>query len=137
MPQSDIIIRFRLQLPTKNRQGCKTLPIFLKGVATTRSVYDEYLSIDIISHRMVYFQTLFTIWCILVYMSNDYKKRFAENLKFLIGDMSINEFSKKIGIPQQTISRYLLCQREISLEYLCKIADYFDEDIDFLIGRKH
>ncbi len=69
-------------------------------------------------------------------MSNDYKKRFAENLKFLIGDMSINEFSKKIGIPQQTISRYLLCQREISLEYLCKIADYFDEDIDFLIGRK-
>ncbi len=70
-------------------------------------------------------------------MNNEYKKRFAENLKFLIGDMSINEFSKKIGIPQQTISRYLLCQREISLEYLCKIADYFDEDIDFLIGRKH
>ncbi len=70
-------------------------------------------------------------------MNNDYKKKFAENLKYLIGDMSVNEFSKKIGIPQQTISRYLLCQREISLEYLCKIADYFDEDIDILIGRKH
>ncbi len=122
--------------PTENRQSLATLPILPKGVATTRTVRAVYLIIDIISHRLVYCQPFFTDWCILVYMSNDYKKRFAENLKFLIGDMSINEFSKKIGIPQQTISRYLLCQREISLEYLCKIADYFDEDIDFLIGRK-
>ena len=69
-------------------------------------------------------------------MDNKYVAVFAENLKNLIGNMSITEFSKKVGIPQQTISRYLLCQREISLTNLCKIADYFDEDIDFLIGRK-
>ncbi|MBR2375060.1 MAG: helix-turn-helix transcriptional regulator [Clostridia bacterium] len=50
--------------------------------------------------------------------------------------MTITEFAKKVQIPQQTISRYLLCQREISLTNLCKIADYFDEEIDFLIGRK-
>lgn len=68
--------------------------------------------------------------------SNNYKEKFAENLKMLIGESSVNEFSKKIGIPQQTLSRYLLCKREISLEYLCKIADYFDEDIDVLLGRK-
>lgn len=61
---------------------------------------------------------------------------FAKNLKSLMGEMSITEFSKKVGIPQQTISRYLLCQREVSLEYLCKIADFFEEDIDFLLGRK-
>jgi len=61
---------------------------------------------------------------------------FAQNLKLLIGEMSISEFAKKVKIPQQTISRYLLCQREISLTNLCKIADYFDEDIDYLIGRK-
>lgn len=61
---------------------------------------------------------------------------FSKNLRELIGDISVNEFSKKIGIPQQTISRYLLCQREITLNNLCKIADYFDEDIDFLLGRK-
>ena len=61
---------------------------------------------------------------------------FAQNLKFLIGEMSISEFARKVNIPQQTISRYLLCQREISLTNLCKIADYFGEDIDFLIGRK-
>ncbi|MBQ2718215.1 MAG: helix-turn-helix transcriptional regulator [Clostridia bacterium] len=61
---------------------------------------------------------------------------FSQNLKELIGDMSISEFSKKVDIPQQTISRYLLCQREITLDYLCKIADYFNEDIDVLLGRK-
>ena len=61
---------------------------------------------------------------------------FAQNLKALIGEMSISEFARQVNIPQQTISRYLLCQREITLENLCKIADYFDEDIDFLIGRK-
>ena len=61
---------------------------------------------------------------------------FAENLKSLMGDMSISEFARKVDIPQQTISRYLLCQREITLTNLCKIADYFDEDIDYLIGRK-
>ena len=67
---------------------------------------------------------------------NDYCKTFAKNLRELIGDMSVNEFSKKVGIPQQTISRYLLCQREITVLNLCKIADYFNEDIDFLLGRK-
>ena len=63
-------------------------------------------------------------------------QNFANNLKNLIGSQSISEFAKKVGIPQQTISRYLLCQREITLENLCKIADYFNEDIDFLLGRK-
>ena len=61
---------------------------------------------------------------------------FAENLKLLMGEMSISEFARKVDIPQQTISRYLLCQREITLTNLCKIADYFGEDIDYLIGRK-
>lgn len=61
---------------------------------------------------------------------------FSQNLKALIGEMSVSEFARQVNIPQQTISRYLLCQREITLENLCKIADYFDEDIDFLIGRK-
>ena len=69
-------------------------------------------------------------------MEKDIKVIFAENLKSLIGEMSVCEFAKKVNIPQQTISRYLLCQREITLTNLCKIANYFNEDIDFLIGRK-
>ena len=69
-------------------------------------------------------------------MEFDLKENFSKNLKILIGDMSISEFASKVGIPQQTISRYLLCQREVSVSNLWKIADFFDESIDFLIGRK-
>ncbi len=65
-----------------------------------------------------------------------YIESFAERLKELIGKESVSSVAKKIGIPQQTLSRYLLCQREIGLENLCKIADYFEEDLDYLTGRK-
>jgi transcriptional regulator with XRE-family HTH domain len=69
-------------------------------------------------------------------MENKWMSAFAENLKLLMGEMSISEFARRVDIPQQTISRYLLGQREITLTNLCKIADYFGEDIDYLIGRK-
>ena len=67
---------------------------------------------------------------------NEYLIAFSKNLKELIGEMSLSEFSKKVDIPQPTLSRYILCQREISLENLIKIADYFDESIDYLIVRR-
>lgn len=63
-------------------------------------------------------------------------KSFSENLKELMGDMSVCELSKKVNIPQPTLSRYLLCQRQITLDNLVKIADLFQIDIDILIGRK-
>jgi len=69
--------------------------------------------------------------------NNDYMAIFAKNLREMLGEISVNEFSKRVGIPQQTLSRYLHCQREISIANLCKIADYFNEDIDVLLGRKH
>ena len=69
-------------------------------------------------------------------MENKFMIAFAQNLKLLIGEMSVSEFARKVDIPQQTLSRYLLCQREITVTNLCKIADYFGEDIDYLIGRK-
>ncbi|MGN0804877.1 MAG: helix-turn-helix domain-containing protein [Candidatus Coproplasma sp.] len=65
-----------------------------------------------------------------------YQKEFANKLKELIGNESVSSIAKKIGIPQQTLSRYLLCQREIGLENLCKIADYFNESLDYLTGRR-
>lgn len=65
-----------------------------------------------------------------------YTEKFAERLKELIGDETISSVAKKIGISQATLSRYLLCKREIKLENLCKIADYFNEDLDILTGRK-
>ena len=69
-------------------------------------------------------------------MEKLYSQKFAERLKELIGNESVNSFAKKIGIPQQTLSRYLHCQREIGIENLCKIADFFNEDLDYLTGRK-
>lgn len=65
-----------------------------------------------------------------------YVEKFADNLKLLIGARSISSVAKQIGIPQQTLSRYVLGQREIGLETLCKIADFFGEDIDVLVGRR-
>lgn len=65
-----------------------------------------------------------------------YVEKFAERLKELIGKKSISSVAKEIGIPQATLSRYLLCRREIGLENLCKIADYFQEDLDLLTGRR-
>ena len=69
-------------------------------------------------------------------MASQYLTTFAQNLKYLIGETSLREFSKRVGIPQPTLSRYLACKREITLENLIRIADYFHEDIDYLIGRK-
>lgn len=69
-------------------------------------------------------------------MEDKLVEEFAKNLKMLMGEMSVSELARQVGIPQQTLSRYLLCQREITLSNLCKIADYFNEDIDYLIGRK-
>ena len=65
-----------------------------------------------------------------------YSEKFAKQLKELIGSRSISSVAKEIGIPQATLSRYILCQREIGIENLCKIANYFNEDLDILTGRK-
>lgn len=65
-----------------------------------------------------------------------YTQKFAERLKEMIGDESISSVAKKIGLKQATLSRYLSCQREIGIENLCKIADYFNEDLDILTGRR-
>ncbi len=65
-----------------------------------------------------------------------YNEIFAKNLRELMGNMSISELAKAVNIPQPTLSRYLLCQRDITLENLITIANYFNEDIDYLIGRK-
>lgn len=60
----------------------------------------------------------------------------SENLKDLMGNMKVSELAEKVKIPQPTLSRYLLCQRQITLDNLVLLADYFNVDIDILIGRK-
>lgn len=71
-------------------------------------------------------------------MASKYAVTFAKNLKALMDEQGLSntELAKRVGITNQAISNYLNCKREITLECLCKIADYFNEDIDILIGRK-
>ena len=71
-------------------------------------------------------------------MASKYAQAFAQNLSALlkVNNMTQSQLAKTLNIPQQTVSRYASGKREITLEYLCKIADYFGEDVDVLIGRR-
>lgn len=65
-----------------------------------------------------------------------YMQNLSDNLKNLMGDMSTKELAKRVNIPQPTLSRYLSCKRQITLDNLIVLADYFNTDIDILIGRR-
>lgn len=65
-----------------------------------------------------------------------YREKFSKNLQELCKGKTISKIAKEIGINQQTLQRYLHNEMEISLENLCKIANYFAEDLDYLVGRK-
>ncbi len=63
---------------------------------------------------------------------------FAERLKKLMLESSLTQvqLAKKIGGKQNTISAWLLGKNEPNITYLWKLADFFDVDIDYLVGRK-
>lgn len=51
-------------------------------------------------------------------------------------NLSQQELADKLGISKSSISMYENGNREPDLETLEKIADFFNVDMDFLIGRK-
>ena len=69
-------------------------------------------------------------------MASKYSVAVSQYLKQEQGNKSLRKFAQEIGIPFQTLSRYIRCEHEITVEYLCKIADYFNEDIDIILGRR-
>ncbi|MBR7100423.1 MAG: helix-turn-helix transcriptional regulator [Clostridia bacterium] len=64
--------------------------------------------------------------------------KFTDNLKQLMKDNNLNQttLSEKIGIAQSAISAWLSGKKEPSITSLWLLADLFDVDIDYLIGRK-
>ena len=46
------------------------------------------------------------------------------------------QISEDLGITQQAYSRYERGDREPDLEMLCKLADYFNVSVDYLIGHE-
>ena len=46
------------------------------------------------------------------------------------------QLAKRVGVKQNTISAWLLEKKEPCIASLWLLADYFEVDIDYLIGRK-
>lgn len=62
----------------------------------------------------------------------------AERIKGLMKEQNLNQvrLAEKIGVKQNTISAWLLNKKEPSITSLWLLADYFDVEIDYLVGRK-
>lgn len=60
-----------------------------------------------------------------------------KNLKELRKKKGLSQLqlALKLGLTQNTISRYEHCQREADYQTLIMFADFFDVSIDYLIGR--
>lgn len=63
--------------------------------------------------------------------------KFSERLRQLrtARDLSQMEFSKQIGISKSSVNMYERGEREPGLEMLERIADYFNVDMDYLLGK--
>ena len=65
--------------------------------------------------------------------------RIAERIRELMRAEGLNQsaLGEKIGVRQNTISAWLLGKKEPCIRSLWLLADYFDVEIDYLVGRKN
>ena len=63
----------------------------------------------------------------------------ADRIKELMKEEKLNQtrLAEKIGVKQNTISAWVLGKKEPSIKSLWLLADYFNVDIDYLVGRKN
>lgn len=61
---------------------------------------------------------------------------FSENLLELMKENNISQtqLAKVLGVKQQTVSRYIIGEREPDIDMIIKIAKYFDVSVDILFG---
>ena len=62
----------------------------------------------------------------------------AERIKELMKEENLTQvaLAAKTGVKQNTISAWLLEKKEPSIRSLWLLADYFNVDIDYIVGRK-
>ncbi len=62
----------------------------------------------------------------------------AERIKDLMQEHNLNQIqlAEKSGVKQNTISAWLSKKKEPSIRSLWLLADFFDVEIDYLVGRK-
>lgn len=63
--------------------------------------------------------------------------RFSERLRFLRTqkELSQSDFAKQIGISKSSVNMYERGEREPNFKTLEHIADYFNVDMDYLLGK--
>ena len=63
--------------------------------------------------------------------------KIAENLRQLMKDSGLNQvqLAKEIGVAQSAVSAWLGGKKEPSITSLWLLADYFNCNVDELIGR--
>lgn len=81
----------------------------------------------------------FVLYLLGIILSINKKIRlvFMKNLKALRENKGLSQLqlALKLGLNQNTISRYENGQREADYQTLIMFADFFDVSIDYLIGR--
>lgn len=62
----------------------------------------------------------------------------AERIGELMKEQGLNQvkLAEKVGVKQNTVSSWLLNKKEPSITSLWLLADYFNVEIDYLVGRK-
>ncbi|MCL2555889.1 MAG: helix-turn-helix domain-containing protein [Firmicutes bacterium] len=65
-----------------------------------------------------------------------YKEKFVKNLSILMENKSIYKAAKDMKIPYATLYGYVNGIALPNFESLIMLADYFDEELDYLVGRK-
>lgn len=53
----------------------------------------------------------------------------------IANNVSQTEIANLLDVTRQAYSRYELGQRELGYDMLCKLADYYDVSVDYLIGH--
>lgn len=63
----------------------------------------------------------------------------AERIRELVKEEHLTQVALgiKVGVKQNTISAWLSEKKEPSITSLWLLADYFQVDIDYLVGRKN
>lgn len=71
-------------------------------------------------------------------VNNMIKITVAERIRELMKVEGISQYAlaKELGISQSTICNWLNGKKEPSIESLWKIADFFGETIDYVVGRE-
>lgn len=63
--------------------------------------------------------------------------KFGERLRFLRTEKGLSqmEFAKQVKLTKSSVNMYERCEREPSIETIERIADYFNVDLDYLLGK--